>query len=106
MLDAAKGRRWREALLAKLNNSEELGAWLRKQPHEVAVAFAARMALRVLPIAWTARGAVGGDLLSRVILPVFRATAHSWAVAKYQPAPETELARAARPARALVFGPR
>jgi hypothetical protein len=36
--------------LVELKNSDELEAWLRKQSHEVLVAFVARAALRVLPV--------------------------------------------------------
>jgi hypothetical protein len=35
--------------LAEMNNREELEEWLRNQRREVAVAFAARSGLRVLP---------------------------------------------------------
>jgi hypothetical protein len=55
MLNAAKGRRWREGPLTEINNTAELEEWLRKQPREVAVAFAARAALRVLPIMGSTR---------------------------------------------------
>jgi len=75
-----------------------LEAWLQKQPREVAVAFAARAALRVLPIVQMAqRASYKGDLLSDVVLPVFRATAVSWVAAKYA-VHETELAMSARAA--------
>jgi len=85
-----RGRFWREGPLAQINNREELEAWLLKHPREVAVAFAARAALRVLPIAWEApivweaRGpGFNGDLFADVVLPVFRATAVAGVTARY-----------------------
>lgn len=82
------GRR-REAPLADINNREKLEAWLQTQPHEVSVALAARAALRALPVAQMV-----SYHLSDTALAVFRATAVSWAAAKY-PAHETELSNAA-----------
>jgi hypothetical protein len=81
MLNKVKERRWRERPLAEINNKRELETWLRKQPREVSVAFAARVALRVLPFMQGARHSEG--YLRNLVLPVFRATAISWAAAKY-----------------------
>ncbi|MGH6846713.1 MAG: hypothetical protein ACREC0_04520, partial [Methylocella sp.] len=77
--------------MANFKNNDELRAWLRTQPREVAVALAARAALRVLPIVLTAERK---GYMRDVVLPVFRATAAAWAAGKY-PAHETELAAAA-----------
>jgi hypothetical protein len=81
----------REVPLAKIKNTDELEAWLRKRPPEVSVAFAARAALRVLPFVQRAKRE---GYMRGLVLPVFRATAVSWAVvAKYRVhAHETALA--------------
>lgn len=84
----------REGPLVEIRDREEFEAWLRTQRRDVAVTFAARAALRVFPLVQTAkRAGYETDLLSDVVLPVFRATAVSWAAAKY-PARETELTSA------------
>jgi hypothetical protein len=98
MLNAAKGRRCREGPLVEINNAKELEAWLRKQPREVAFAFAAHAALRVLPVVQLEKRET---YIRDLVLPVFRATAISWAAAKY-PAREKKLATACRTAAALV----
>jgi len=54
------------------------------QPGEVVVAFAARAALRVLPMVWKAQGiAYGNDQFFNFTLAVFRATAIAWVRAIY-----------------------
>jgi hypothetical protein len=79
-------RVWWETVLADIKSRRQFEAWLGKQPRPVAVALAARVALRVLPVVQTAKGYNG-----RLVLPVFRATAVSWSMAKY-PTHETEIA--------------
>ncbi len=75
---------WREGALLEIKDREEFDAWLRKQPREVAAAFAARAALRVLPMVSKARG-IGYDFdqFFNITLAVFRATAIAWVRAKY-----------------------
>ena len=102
MLNAAKERRWREGPLTGINNSKELEAWLRKQPREVAVAFAARAALRVLPLLQMAKP--DERYMRDIILPSFLATAVSWAAARY-PARETEVTARAATAAFVAVGP-
>jgi hypothetical protein len=102
MLDAAKERRWREGPLVEINNSEELKSWLRQQLREVSVAFAARAALRVAPVS---EMATPDERYWRdIVLPSSRATAVSWAAARY-PARETELAARIATAAFVAVGP-
>jgi hypothetical protein len=81
--------------LVHFKNRKELETWLQKQPRAVSVALAARAALRALPV--MQKALLRGDYRSGLVLPVFRATAVSWAAAKY-PAHEKELASAAHAA--------
>jgi hypothetical protein len=68
------------------------------QPPEVSVVFAARAALHVLPVVQLEKRET---YIRDLVLPVFRATAISWAAAKY-PAREKELATACRAAAAAL----
>ena len=77
-------------------------AWLRKQPRAISVAFAARAALRVVPVLETAKP--DERYMRDLVLPSFRATAVSWAAARY-PARETELSAGAATAAFVAFGP-
>ncbi len=57
---------------------------LQGKPPRVAVAFAARAALRVLPIVMQAqRKAYRREFFADAVLPVFRATGVAWVAAKY-----------------------
>jgi hypothetical protein len=85
-------------MLADIKNRSQLDAWLGKQPPDVAVVLAARAALRVLPVAQTAKHE---GFSGALVLPVFRATVFSWASAKY-PAQRTEFAAAATVAYAAA----
>jgi hypothetical protein len=85
-------------MLTDFKNRSQLEAWLGKQPPDVAIVLAARAALRVLPVAQTAKHEGFSDVL---VLPVFRATVFSWASAKY-PAQRTEFAAAAAHAAAVA----
>jgi hypothetical protein len=85
-------------MLTDFKKRSQLDAWLGKQPPDVAVVLAARAALRVLPVAQTAKHEGFSGVL---VLPVFRATVFSWASAKY-PAQRTEFAAASAAAHAAA----
>jgi hypothetical protein len=57
--------------------------WLLDNPHDVAVMYAARMALRVAPLLGGLRGLRAYDVGEDVALPVFRAIAASWVSGRY-----------------------
>jgi hypothetical protein len=78
-----------------------LEAWLRQQPREVSVAFAARAALRALPLLQTTKL---DERMRDMVLSSFRATAVAWAAAKY-PAREKELAARAAAAVFVAVDP-
>jgi hypothetical protein len=86
--------------------------WLLDKPRDVAVVFAARMALRVAPLLTGVRGMRGGaadDFGEYVALPVFRATAAAWVAGQY-PAHGAAMAHAADAACSaasfVAYGPR
>lgn len=58
--------------------------WFEQQPYEVAVAMAARAALRVLPLIATGRAVEPrARFFNTVALPCFRAAAATWAIARF-----------------------
>jgi hypothetical protein len=85
-------------MLAEFKNRSQLEAWLGTRPPEAAVLLAARAALRVSPVVQTAKHAGFTDIL---VLPAFRATAFSWAAAKY-PVHQTKFGAAAAAAYAAA----
>jgi hypothetical protein len=68
-----------EGPLDEIHNTEELKAWLQSQPSDVAIAFAARAALRVLPFVQEALRYNP----NHIVLPVFRALAFAWSAPGY-----------------------
>jgi hypothetical protein len=68
--------------LLEITDHERLEEWLRTQPRQVAVAIAARAALRALPIIQT-EASTERDSFPSLVLSVFRATAISWTVARF-----------------------
>ncbi len=85
--------------MAEIKEILELAEWLRKQRRDVSVVFAARAALRVLPIIHSEERTP--DYWSLLVLPVFRATAIAWA-AVAQPAYPMDIGLAAAAARVRV----
>jgi hypothetical protein len=81
-------RQGREAPLVDFKNYNEFEQWLAGKPPEVAIALAARTALRGLPIAPVF---VRGSNRSNFALSVFRAASISWSAGRY-PEQATKLA--------------
>lgn len=71
-------RSFLEAPLADFQEIYEIETWLKGKPREVAIALAARAALRVLPFVQEVARYDSSDIL----LPVFRALATAWAAGK------------------------
>lgn len=76
-------RQRREAPLVEFTNARDFQKWLVGKPREVAVALAARSALRVLPRVWMTRDASMREDFGTVILSVFHATSITWFAAAY-----------------------
>jgi hypothetical protein len=67
----------------EIKDSETLEAWLKGQSPEVAIAIAARAALRVVPRAVTASGVIPKSALSELASAVFRMNASTQAAVRY-----------------------
>lgn len=94
-MPAYRCRQRREAPLVEFSSRDDFEKWLDGKPREVAIALAARAALRVLPIVQEAtREGYAGDFYKSIVLPVFRAVSISWVAAKY-PARKSERSFAA-----------
>ena len=68
-----------QTLTVTFADEEAVKGWLNKQSDDVVVVFAARAALRVIPVA----PQTTSDAARRVVLRVFRAVATAWAVAAF-----------------------
>ncbi len=68
--------------MVEITGEDELRAWLEKQPREVSVAIAARIALRNLSF-WDTDWARDRKTRAALLLPIFRATVVPWVAAKY-----------------------
>ena len=80
------------------SDKEAVDRWLEAQTHDVAVVFAARAALRVLPTLTFSRWpASGRRTTNEIILQVFRAVDAAWAVTAY-PGQRNALNKSARAA--------
>jgi hypothetical protein len=99
------------AVMAEFSTSSDVERWLRtiepaERRREVAIAFAARAALRILPLVGLALGQPGsrqdashdGNVLRRVVLPVFGAAALAWTAGRFPKGATEPLAGAARAA--------
>jgi hypothetical protein len=82
-----------------INSREQLAAWLREQPREVAMMLSVRWTLRALPLVVVYRG----DLLSDLVLPCFQSLAVSWAGVRYPTHEMEQKADAARATAARAF---
>jgi hypothetical protein len=81
-------------------DQDEVLRWLSNKPRDVAVVFATRAALRVVPLLADALGPRGGGAARvgrHVVLPVFRVLATQWVAGRYSTYP-TEAAKAAEEA--------
>jgi hypothetical protein len=86
--------------MVDFSNHDEAQRWFEGQPREVAVAMAARAALRVLPMIVSGQGDLpDARFYDALVLPCFRASAVSWAAID-PTAKEPELRLAAVAARA------
>jgi hypothetical protein len=92
------GSQGRATLTVAFADDEAVTGWLNAQSEDVAVVFAARAALRVLPaITFSRWPGTGRKTTRNIVLRVFRAVATAWAVAAY-PSHRKELNAAARAA--------
>src|SRR4051794_6719037 len=87
------------------SNREQAAAWFRRQTGEVCIAFAARSALRVLPLIDAVRTRSRPDFAARVALPVLRACFVTWAIGRY-PSRGDRWLGAARSVRNSIFSVR
>jgi hypothetical protein len=95
---ARAGDHGRGALTVAFEDLEAVRRWLDRQSDDVAVAFAARAALRVLPtITFSIWPGTERKTTRETVLEVFRAVAAAWSVAAY-PGYRTKLNDAARAA--------
>jgi hypothetical protein len=99
MLAASRaGSQGRATLTITFADNEAVTGWLNGQTDDVAVVFAARAALRVLPtITFSPWPGSGRRTTHEILLRVFRAVAAAWAAAAY-PGPRNALNDAARAA--------
>lgn len=71
----------------QFRNRDALEAWLKTQPSEVSVVIAARVSLRILPLAASAYRHDANEeqarLFARLIQAVFRTTARAWVAGTY-----------------------
>jgi hypothetical protein len=78
------GVQGRATLTVTFADNEAVTGWLSGQTDDVAVVFAARAALRVLPtITFSRWPGSGRRTTHEIVLRVFRAVAAAWAVAAY-----------------------
>jgi hypothetical protein len=83
----------------------DLRAWLKQQPYQVSIVYAARAALRALPELATVLGPRGGgvrELGSSILLPCFRAVGAAWAISRL-PTRAADLRSAAGSAAEAAF---
>ena len=69
--------------MVELNSRDDFEAFFRDRPREEAVAFAARAALRVLPVLLECRDHMGDRWAPLLVLPMFYALNVTWVAARY-----------------------